>query len=246
MNTYALRSHALTLDGPILGEKSYNLRIKDMPAEDKPREKLLKYGPDALSLPELLAVILGTGTINEDVMSMSARIMKNYGERSVASRRNAAELAKDLEIPETKALQIVACAEIGRRLFERKDNAVAIIRTPRDVYEYLADMRNLPKEHLRGIYLNTHHRVIHDETISIGTLDSSLLHPREVFRPGIEYGAAALVLAHNHPSGSTDPSAADVEITKQLVAVGKMVGIPLVDHVIVAKDSYASIKISYE
>jgi DNA repair protein RadC len=106
-------------------------------------------------------------------------------------------------------------------------------------------MRDLPKEHLRGIYLNTHHRIVHDETISIGTINTSITHPREVFKPGIEYGAVAVILVHNHPSGVVTPSEADIEITKQLVTAGKIVGIHLIDHVIVGKDSFASVNVDY-
>ncbi len=246
MQTYAVRSHTLVLDGPAPGEKTYNLRLRDMAPEDKPREKLLKHGPDALSLQELLAIVLSSGTVKEDVMSMAGRVMKDYGEKSLVSRRNAIELGREMDLPEVKAMQIVAMTEIGRRLFERREHSLATIRTPRDVYEFLSDMRDLPKEHLRGIYLNAHHRVIHDETLSIGTIDSNLIHPREVFKPGIEYGAAAVVIAHNHPSGGVEPSPADIEITRQLVEVGKIVGIPLIDHVIISKNSYASIDVKYD
>ena len=106
-------------------------------------------------------------------------------------------------------------------------------------------MQSLPKEHLRGIYLNSHHKIIHDEVISIGTVNSNLIHPREVFKPAIQYGAAAIILAHNHPSGILEPSQADIDITKQLIAVGKIVGINLLDHIIIGKDSFMSIDVDY-
>lgn len=225
--------------------KEYNFKIKDLPTEDKPREKLLKYGASALSVTELMAVLLNTGTKKEDVLSMSSRIIKDYGERALAGHTNAEMLAQDLDIPIVKALQIVACAELGRRFFEKKTSGPQVIRTAKDVYEYLQDMRNLPKEHLRGIYVNTHHRIVHDEVISIGTIDTNLIHPREVFKPAIEYGAAAVILAHNHPSGIVTPSQSDIEITKHLVSVGKIIGIPLVDHIIIGKNKFMSINIEY-
>jgi len=107
-------------------------------------------------------------------------------------------------------------------------------------------MRTLSKEHLRGIYLNAHHKVIHDEVISIGTVNANIIHPREVFKPALEYSAAAVVLVHNHPSGEVGPSDADVDVTKQLIEAGKLLGIALVDHVIVTKDTFQSIALSYE
>jgi DNA repair protein RadC len=217
-----------------------------LPRDDKPREKLLALGAGSLSSAELLAVILGTGTKKEDVLQMSSRVLKEYGERALTHQSDAQALARDLDIPLTKATQIVACAELGKRFFERNYSETAVLRTASDVYNYLADMRDLPKEHLRGIYLNHHHRVIHDEVISIGTVNTSLIHPREVFKPALEYGAAAVILAHNHPSGIIEPSAADLAVTKQLVEAGKIVGVHVIDHIIIGPDSFKSIPVSYE
>ncbi len=242
---YVLTNHDLLLDEATPAGKTYVLKIRDLAIEDKPREKLTASGPAALSVAELVAVVLGTGTKKEDVMSMSARIVKEYGERTLASQTNAGTLARDLDIPLAKALQIVACAELGRRFFDRREYGPVLIRTAKDVFDYLVDLRTMPKEHLRGLYLNTHHRLIHDEVISIGTVNSNVLHPREVFKPAVEYGAAAVILAHNHPSGIVTPSTADIEITKHVAAAGKIIGIPLLDHVIVGKDSFASVDIEY-
>lgn len=246
MKTYKISSPEFVLKELFQAhEKEYNFKIKDMPAEDQPREKLAKYGPSALSVTELIAVLLNTGTKKEDVLSMSSRIIKEYGEKSLSGQTNAQALADDLDIPLIKALQIVACAELGRRFFEKKVSGPQVIRTAKDLYEYLYDMRNLPKEHLRGIYVNTHHRIVHDEVISIGTINANLIHPREVFKPAIEYGAAAVILAHNHPSGVVTPSQSDIEITKHLIDVGKIIGIPLVDHIIIGKNKFMSINVEY-
>jgi DNA repair protein RadC len=228
-----------------ISNKQYTFTIKDMPDEDKPREKLAESGPAALSVQELVAVLLSTGTKKEDVLSMSNRIIKDYGTRALAAQTDAAALSKELDIPIVKAMQIVACAELGRRFFEKRTSGPQTIRTAKDVYEYLQDMRSLPKEHLRGIYLNTHHRIVHDEVISIGTINSNLIHSREVFKPAIEHGAAAVILAHNHPSGIVTPSQADIEITKHIIEVGKLIGIPVVDHVIIAKNKFISIDVEY-
>lgn len=221
--------------------KPYKLTIRDIPLEKKPREKLLREGARTLSMNELWAIILSQGTRKEDVMSMSSRILKEYGERSIVSETNPKKLSADLDIPIVKATQIIATIELGKRLFQRNPSGAKIIRTARDVYEYTKNMWDLPKEHLRGIYLDSHYKVIHDEIISIGTIDANIIHPREVFRPALEYAAAAVVLVHNHPSGNLEPSEADIAITHQLLEAGKLLGIDLIDHVIVSSKGFQSI-----
>lgn len=249
--TYTIRDNDIFMDeahsvsAGTRGAKSYILKFKELPEDERPRERMLKFGPGALTLAELLAIVLGTGTVKEDVLEMSARILKEYGEQAVIGRTNAKELADSLNVPIGKAMQIVATGEIGRRFYDKKAHTLPVIRTAQDVHSYVKDMYNLPKEHLRGIYLNTHHRIIHDEVISIGTLNSNLVHPREVFKPGIEYGAAGIILVHNHPSGEVTPSSADIEITRQLVEVGKVVGINIIDHVIVTAEKFVSINVEY-
>lgn len=225
------------------GSKDYMQKIyvvRDAPAAT-PWEKIEQRGPLTLTTPELLSIVLDTGESFSSARDVSARIVKEYGEKSIMEAVDAVALSKDLNISLGAASRIVACAELGRRFYKRNAAEAPIIRTPADVHAYVKDMYDLPKEHLRGIYLNTHYKVIHTETISIGTVDTSIIHPREVFKPALEYAAAAVVLVHNHPSGSTTPSDADVAITSQLVAAGKMLGVELVDHVIVTRNSYASI-----
>lgn len=240
--TYKVKETETFLDAP---SKEYILRIKDLPLEDQPRQKLIKHGPETLSPQELLSVILNVGSRGEGVVEMSNRILREYGEKSIFAERDAVKLSKDLNIPLIKACQIIACGELGKRFFEKNAAGFTLIRTAKDVFEYLHDMRKLPKEHLRGLYLNSHNRIIHDEVISIGTINTNIVHPREVFRPAIEYCAVAIVLAHNHPSGSTVPSAEDIQITEQIIKAGKVVGIHLLDHVIITRDSFSSIKSKY-
>ncbi len=239
---YILKDTDLFLDNPL---KEYVLKIRDLPNEEKPREKLMKQGPEILSLPELLSVVLVVGSKNEGIMELTNRIMREYGEKSIFAEKNPAKLASDLNITLVKACQIVACGELGRRFYEKNSSGFTLIRTAKDAYEYLRDMQNLPKEHLRGLYLNSHNRIIHDEVISIGTINTNIVHPREVFRPAIEYSAAAIVLAHNHPSGTIMPSKEDTEITEQLIQAGKILGINVLDHVIITKDGFISIKANY-
>lgn len=221
--------------------KPYRLTIRDIPLEQKPREKLLREGPTVLSIAELWAVILNLGTKKEDVMSMSSRIIREYGERSIVGTTDPKKLSAELDIPVSKATQIVAVVELGKRLFERNPSGAKIIRTAGDVFEYAKNMRDLPREHLRGIYLNSHYKVIHDEIVSIGTIDASIIHPREVFRPALEYNAAAVILVHNHPSGNLAPSEDDVLMTRQLLEAGRMLGIDLIDHVVVSENGFESI-----
>jgi DNA repair protein RadC len=195
---YKRRANVLVMDNP---DKKYVLTVNDLPSDQKPREKMAKQGPQALSTKELLAVLLNIGTVKEGVLAMSERIAREYGEKSIMAATDAKKLSEDLDIPIVRASQIVACAELGRRFYKKNESSAPTIRTARDVFNYVTDMRDLSKEHLRGIYLNAHYKVIHDEIISIGTVDTNIIHPREVFRPALEYAAAAVILVHNHQSG---------------------------------------------
>jgi DNA repair protein RadC len=154
-------------------------------------------------------------------------------------------MAEELDIPEAKTVQIVACAELGKRFFQKNTEGAAVLRTAKDVADYAYDMQHLTKEHLRGIYLNSHYQVIHDEVISIGTVDTNMVHPREVFRPAVAYGAVAVILVHNHPSGILKPSQADIEVTEHLIQAGKLMGIQVVDHVIVGKGKSTCVNAPY-
>ncbi|MCB9810935.1 MAG: DNA repair protein RadC [Candidatus Nomurabacteria bacterium] len=234
---YVISSKPLIVGG---SDQKYVLTIRDLPADEKPREKLVKHGPSVLTAVELLAIVLGQGTKKEEVFSMANRLVQEYGERNIFTQTDAKTLAENLEIPLIKALQIIAVGELGRRFFEKKKNGATVIRTAKDVFDYVADMRALPKEYLRGIYLNSHYQVVHDEVISIGTVDANIIHPREVFRPALSYSASALILVHNHPSGVLSPSQEDVLVTAQVKEAGQLLGIELIDHVIVTVDGFSS------
>jgi DNA repair protein RadC len=227
-------------------EKEYILKIRDMAPEEKPREKLVKYGPAHLSVVELFAILLNVGTKKEEVLAMSHRLIKEYGDTGIVNQKDPKKIESMLGIPLAKACQIVACFELGRRFFKSPDaRTPATIRTASQVYEYLKDMRDLPKEHLRGLYLDSHYQIIHDELISVGSLTSNIIHPREVFRPALEYSASAVILAHNHPSGVPKASDADVAITRQIIEAGKILGISVLDHVIIAKEKFESVPAEY-
>lgn len=219
----------------------YILRVRDMNIEDKPREKLAKYGPSALSMAELVAVLWGVGTRKEEVMAMAHRALKEYGERAILYESDPVKLAEALQIPQNKAQQLLAGLEIGRRYFDKQGERPRFVRTARQAYDYLLDMGALQKEQLRGLYLNSRYQLVHEETISVGSMTANIVHPREVFQPAIERGAVAVIIAHNHPSGDIAPTAADVEVTTQLRAGGALLGIELLDHLIITRDTYKSL-----
>lgn len=225
----------------IVDDVRYVLRVRDMPIEEKPREKLLKYGPSTLSMAELVAVLWSVGTRKEDVLEMSHRVLKEYGERAILHETDPVKLADALMIPKNKAYQLVAGLELGRRYFDKRGERPVYVRTSRQAWQYLSDMGVLNKEQLRGLYLNSRYQLVHEETISVGSLTSNIVHPREVFQPALERGAVAVIIAHNHPSGDVEPTQADLEVTSQLRAGGAILGIELLDHLIVTRDTYKSL-----
>jgi len=216
-------------------------RVKDLPNDEKPREKMIQEGLKVLSAAELLAIVLGVGTKKEEVMAMSMRLMREYGEKGIAYQQNPEIITKDLGVPIAKACQIVACFELGRRFYQKKSGIHVSIRNAKQAFEYLKDMGFLKKEQFRGLYLNTHYQLIHEEVISIGTLDSALVSPREVFRPALENSAAAIIVAHNHPSGVLKATKNDAEITEKLIEAGKIIGIEVLDHIIIGGNKYSSL-----
>jgi len=214
------------------------------PSNQMPREKLIEHGAEALSVNELLAIILNTGYKGESVLELAKRLIREYGSNGIKDIKDVTSLRKATGLPEVKACQLVACFQLGRIFFEKREseNQSRHIRSPQDIFEFLPDMRSLRKEQLRGVYLNARNRVIHTETISIGTITSNLVHPQEVFRPAIEFCAVGVIVVHNHPSGDPAPSDEDIAITQQLCDAGKILGTNLIDHIIIAENSWTSLK----
>ncbi len=220
----------------------YNIKIKDLKEEERPREKLIKYGSSNLKISELIAVILVTGNKKEGVMSMASRLIKDYGEKSLLVEKEVKVLANKFNLSINKSCQLIASLELGKRFFQKNHNDNKIFfRSASDVFSYLFNMTYLKKEQLRGLYLNSQFQLIHDEVISIGTLSNNLIHPREIFKPAIFHSAAAVIVAHNHPSGNLNPSLNDIEITKKLISASKLLEIELLDHLIIANNKYKSI-----
>ncbi len=204
-----------------------------------PREKMEQKGPADLEDHELLSILLCRGNQNENVFQLSKRLLKNFDREEILNQKDLAVFRENLNVGAVQASQIMACIELGKRFFSQKSSQLHI-RNTGDVYEIVRNMQYLKKEYLRGLYLNTRYRIIHDEILSIGGLDSSMLHPRDVFRPAMEYNAYGVILAHNHPSGECWPSAADVETTRIIIKAGDLLQIPLMDHIIVGGASYFS------
>lgn len=235
---YQIDDNDLVLDAL---EIPYTLRVKDLPEEEKPREKLLTVGPKQLTIAELVAILWGVGTRKEDVLAMARRTMKEYGEKALASEHDPVRLAELAGIPLTKACQIIASFELGRRYYATQAGRPVVVRTARQAHHYLKDLGSCQKEQFRALYLSSRYQVLHDEVISIGSLTSSVVHPREVFQPAIQYNAVAVIVAHNHPSGVLEPTTADLAVTDQLQTAGKILGIDLLDHLIITNTKALSI-----
>jgi DNA repair protein RadC len=211
--------------------------------EPSPRERLARYGPQALSTTELLAMLLRTGTEERTPTDLAESVLKKcQGLRGVA-RASVKELSKVKGIGPLKGTQIAVSVELGRRLAARAADPNPIVRSPDDVADLLLpDLIDAKKEHFFSIILDKKNRVIKVVTVSVGTLDASLVHPREVFREAIVSSAAAIIVAHNHPSGDPAPSEEDRGLTLRLIDSGKLLGIPVLDHLILGDDRFISLK----
>ena len=218
-----------------------NLTMHDLSRIERPREKLARYGPEKLSNAELLALIVRTGCRGQSALKISEKILKNLGARSLPEL-----VLKDLRsvpgIGQAKACEIVACFELARRLLNDKKSEIFQISSPQDLFDQLRDICALKKEHFIIFYLDSRNQSIKREIISIGSLNASLVHPREVFEPAIKNLAAQIVLAHNHPSGNLEPSDDDLSLTRRLVQAGQLLGIEVLEHLIVTKEAYFSFK----
>ena len=222
--------------------QEYKIKILDMQKDERPRERLMKNGASALSDSELLAIILRTGSKQENVINLSQRILKEYNIKQL-SQANLNQLMRVHGIKESKAAQIAACFEIARRLESFKDEDKQKISSPEDVYRLIyPKMREQKKELFIELCLDTKNRIIREEIISVGSLNANIVHPREVFKLALAESAAHIIVAHNHPSGDPAPSREDIEITKKLAQTGIIMGITLLDHVIIGDGRHFSMK----
>ncbi len=201
----------------------------------------MEKGAENLRDSELMAILLRTGTKGKDVIKVSREVLRKNPTKNLLAL-NFKDLAKIKGIGSGKACLLLAAFELTKRALEVEDNNLPTIISAKDAVAQLQELRNVKKEHFVVLYLNARNQLIHKETVSIGTLNASLIHPREVFKSAIDCLAASVILAHNHPSGSAEPSEDDLEVTKRLKEAGKILGIEVLDHVIVTKNAYFSLK----
>lgn len=221
----------------------YHLTMKSLPRELRPRERMQISGPGALSSAELLAIILGTGSREESALELAHRLLLEPRGLRFLAEVSLEELCRLKGIGLAKAAQIKAAVELGKRLACLGPSARPVVRSPQEVSTLvMEEMCYLDREHFRVILLNTKNQVLAVDTISIGSLNSSLVHPREVFKKAIQCSAAAVILVHNHPSGDPTPSPEDLEITRRLAEAGRLLGIEVLDHIIVGDHTFCSFK----
>lgn len=218
------------------------MMIRDYPIEERPRERMVKEGADKLSNQELIAILLRTGTKNESVFQLSSRVLKELGSIRHLNEMSIDELTRIKGIGQAKAVQIIAGLELGRRV-ARKRAEVMTIRSPQEAATYLMEVIGLDQqEKFYCLYLNTKNQIIYEKTVFMGSLNSSIVHPREVYKEALKWSAASIIVSHNHPSGDPSPSREDIEVTKRLIEAGEIIGIECLDHLIIGDGRFCSLK----
>ena len=217
------------------------MKIKDLPEQNRPRERFLKHGPEALSDSELFAIILRIGSPNENVIDMSNRLINEYGLNNLFDC-SLKELQKIKGIGPSKAMQLLAMAELGKRYSQSK-NPIKKISQSKDVFDLFHErLKSKTQEEFYVLMLNSKNNVIKEHLVYKGTLDAAIIEPREVFKEALKNSAAKIILIHNHPSGDPKPSDEDVEVTRKINNLGKELNIDLLDHIIIGNENYFSLK----
>ena len=216
-------------------------KIKNLPKHEQPREKLIEKGVSNLRDGELMAILLRTGIEGKNVLKVSEEILSKFPKKKLLSL-DFQELSKIKGIGNGKACLLLAAFELTKRALDVEDNNLPMINSAKDAVAQLQELRTAKKEHFAVLYLNARNQLVCKETISIGTLNASLVHPREVFKPAIDCLASSVILAHNHPSGDSEPSEDDLDLTKRMVEAGKILGIEVTDHVIISNLNSFSFK----
>jgi len=218
-------------------------KIRELPSDDRPRERLTKLPAHALATRELLAILLGSGSAGKSAVDLAGDLLTRFGGslRRLGSAEPG-ELTVVRGIGQARACTVAAAFELGRRTSAETARRGLRIRGPRDVYRRLGPvLRDRRQEEFWVLYLDTQNRILNERRLTVGLLNSSLVHPREVFAPAIARSAASLILAHNHPSGDPEPSPEDLEVTLQLVESGRLLGIPVRDHVVIGDGAFTSL-----
>nr|WP_269749132.1 DNA repair protein RadC [Halobacillus mangrovi] len=220
-----------------------SIMIKDVPKADRPRERMIGLGAAHLSNQELTAILLGSGTKQESVMELAQRLLIHFEGISLLKDATIEELTAIRGIGTAKAVLILSAIELGKRMQKMKPVERYMIRSPEDGADFIMEeMRHLKQEHFICLFLNTKNQVLHRQTIFIGSLNASIVHPREVFKEAVKRSAASIICAHNHPSGDPTPSQEDIQVTRRLQECGKMIGIELLDHLVIGDRKFISLK----
>lgn len=221
-----------------------NYTIKELPESERPREKLVEYGAKELSNSELLAILIRTGSRESSALDLAHQLLRVIPDGIVSlGDSHVEEITKVKGLGECKAAQILAAVELGKRIVLENTKDRKKITSPLDVVDFfMADMSRLKKEHFKITMLDTKNNIIGIEEVSIGNLNSSIVHPREVFKQAIKRSSSAIILVHNHPSGDPSPSREDINITKRLVECGDLLGIRVLDHIIIGDKRHISLK----
>ena len=217
-------------------------KIKDIPLVDRPIERLVNKGVESLSSEELLAIILRTGTKNKSVIELSTELISNAGSIKNLSNYTFEQLSKFNGVGKSKAAILISLFELAKRINKSVDSLINIkANNPSIIFEYYKELLKYKKqEYFYAIYLNTKNRIIKDKLLYIGTINYSVVHPREVFKEAYLAGASSIILIHNHPTGNVLPSSNDIDTTKRLIEIGEIMGLKVVDHIIIGKDKYYS------
>ncbi len=214
--------------------------VKELPASDRPRERLLKYGVRSLSDHELLAIILRTGTKNISVIDLAKQVLIEFQNLNRLNEATISELKRIRGIGEAKAIELLASIELGRRI-NLPNSSNLVLTNPFQSFAYLKEIiQNESQEHLICIYLNTQSEVITTRTISIGTINQTIINPKDVLKWALKHSASGIIIAHNHPSGNPAPSNQDFLVTKKIIDAARLMDIIIVDHIIVGKNRYYS------
>ena len=221
----------------------YSPRIRELPSEERPRERLHKYGPSALATAELIAIIWRTGTKEHNVLSLSAHALSHFGGLAELARASAEEMAQVPGVGTVKAIELLAAFELGRRLLTMQPEERPAVRSPQDVANLLMpEMLGFEQEHLRVVLLDTKHRITAIREVYVGSLNASPIRVGELFREAVRQGSAAIIVVHNHPSGDPAPSPDDIQVTRDAYRAGELLDIELLDHIIIGHQRFISLK----
>lgn len=217
--------------------------MAELPEQERPRERLLRQGAAMLSVTELLALIIATGRRGESSLRVAERVLVRVGGLRELFDVDAAELQDVPGVGPVKAVSVLAAVELGRRLYTTGGSVLNKIASPQDAATYLMDrLRFLRKEHFVTLHLDTKHQIVGEEVVSVGSLNASIVHPREIFKTALKRSAAAVICAHNHPSGDPTPSEEDIQVTQRLVAAGRILGVEVLDHIVIGDKRYISLR----